>query len=449
MRCPKCHYVSFDGQNRCRNCGYDLSLSQLAVADTIELPTNTESTATPLADLSLKIDAPGASGTDTPTLVDRYMPPQPGSPAQAGAATRTGVARAPARQAASVDSDPLDLPLFNPGAPAGAPPRNAPSTRSAAASGVASVNAETAPMRVPPPASPPAPAPRAPADDRPLVSGATPPRAPLAVRRPTGDVPRARRVTPAQPTPTRIEEPRLDLGGPDLTSEPDLDDMDLSPSAQPRDIAASIAGSRAAASRTPLSRDASTRQATVRDTLPREVPVPALPPRDAAEARAAAARAGATASADAASEEASSEAIDEHLAPLGTRVAAGAIDLVFMLAVDAVVLYFTLRITGLPLEAWRRLPIAPLVGFLALLHVGYLTMFTAASGQTMGKMLTRIRVVASHGGPVPFGSAVVRAVAWLITIVPAGVGFIPAILATDRRALHDRFADTKVIKTTD
>ena len=28
MRCPKCHYVSFDGQNRCRNCGYDFSLSQ-------------------------------------------------------------------------------------------------------------------------------------------------------------------------------------------------------------------------------------------------------------------------------------------------------------------------------------------------------------------------------------------------------------------------------------
>jgi uncharacterized RDD family membrane protein YckC len=439
MRCPKCHYVSFDGQNRCRNCGYDLSLSQLAVADTIELPTNTESTATLLADLSLKIDAPAASGSDTPALVDRYMPPQPGAPAPAGAAARTGAARAPARQAASVESDPLDLPLFNPGAPAGgqvkrAAPAPAPATAQTAQT------AQTAPMR----ASTPSPASRGPADDRPLVSGATPPRAPLSVRRPTGEVPRARRVTPAQPTPTsppRIEEPRLDLGGPEPAGEPDLDDMDLNGAAQPRDIAASIAASRAAASRTPLSRDAAARQTTVRDTLPRETPVPALPTRDAVEARAAA-----TTDIDA---DAAAEAIDEHLAPLGTRVAAGVIDLAFMLAIDAVVLYFTLRITGLPLEAWRRLPLAPLAGFLALLHGGYLTMFTAASGQTMGKMLTRIRVVASHGGPVPFGSAVVRAVAWLLTIVPAGVGFIPAILATDRRALHDRFADTKVIKTTD
>ena len=27
MRCPKCHYISFDSGERCRNCGYDFSLS--------------------------------------------------------------------------------------------------------------------------------------------------------------------------------------------------------------------------------------------------------------------------------------------------------------------------------------------------------------------------------------------------------------------------------------
>jgi hypothetical protein len=99
MRCPKCHYVSFDGQNRCRNCGYDLSLSQLTTADTLELPTNTESTATALADLSLKPDAPAA--TETPTLVDRYMPPQP-----VGSSGRAGVARAPVRSGAPAGSPP-------------------------------------------------------------------------------------------------------------------------------------------------------------------------------------------------------------------------------------------------------------------------------------------------------------------------------------------------------
>ena len=28
MRCPKCRYIGFEEQDRCRNCGYDFSLSQ-------------------------------------------------------------------------------------------------------------------------------------------------------------------------------------------------------------------------------------------------------------------------------------------------------------------------------------------------------------------------------------------------------------------------------------
>jgi uncharacterized RDD family membrane protein YckC len=409
MRCPKCHYVSFDGQSRCRNCGYDFSLAQPAPDP--ELPTRTETAATPLADLSLKADAPGRA-SDEPTLVDRLMPPQPVAPAGAAAGpggnARAGAARAPQR---APDTDPMDLPLFNPGP---------------------SAEPKTEPMRVPPAASR-APADdrplassatsqRTPADDRPLVSGATPPRPPLAVRRPTGEGPRARpRVTP-QATPPRIEEPRLDLGL-DAAAEPDLDDLEIATGPQqPRDIAASIAASRAAASR-------------------------AMPSREASAHATAAAHAAAGAAAT--DDPADDPAIESDLAPIGTRIAAGLIDLAFILAVDAVVLHFTLRITGLPLNEWRRLPVAPLIVFLFLLHGGYLTMFTAASGQTMGKMLLNLRVVASRGGPVPFGSAALRAVVWLLTILPAGVGFLPAILTADRRALHDRFADTKVITVSD
>jgi uncharacterized RDD family membrane protein YckC len=218
----------------------------------------------------------------------------------------------------------------------------------------------------------------------------------------------------ATPTPARIEEPRLDLGLPDAAAEPDLDDLEIGGAAQqPRDVAASIVSSRGAASR----------------TMPGRSP--------AAEANANA------------SDAADDHAVASDLAPLGTRIVAGLIDLAFILGVDAVVLHFTLRITGLPLGEWRRLPFAPLIVFLFLLNGGYLTMFTAASGQTMGKMLLNLRVVAGAGGPVTFGSAAVRAVVWLLTILPAGIGFIPAFLGADRRALHDRFADTKVITVSD
>ena len=122
------------------------------------------------------------------------------------------------------------------------------------------------------------------------------------------------------------------------------------------------------------------------------------------------------------------------------------IDLAFLAAVDATVLHFTLRLTGLTPAESGRLPLAPLFGFLALLNGGYLTMFIAASGQTMGKMMTGVKVVAMDGGAVPFGHAVLRAILWLLTIVPLGIGALPALLTDDRRALHDRLANTRVIK---
>jgi uncharacterized RDD family membrane protein YckC len=32
MKCPKCHYLSFEPEPRCKNCGYDLSLSEIDLA---------------------------------------------------------------------------------------------------------------------------------------------------------------------------------------------------------------------------------------------------------------------------------------------------------------------------------------------------------------------------------------------------------------------------------
>jgi uncharacterized RDD family membrane protein YckC len=258
-----------------------------------------------------------------------------------------------------------------------------------------------------------------PADDRPLVSATLPPRAPLAVRRPTAEAPRPRpRVTPqagggqgggsqtgtgqfagvsssaprVTPDP-RADEPRLDLDFAEpadvITAEPDLS----LPSSSSMSAGASTATARAADSSSAADFDV-----------------------DAAD-----------------------------IAPLGSRLFAGAIDVAFLVLVDTIVFYFTFRLTGVPAAEWRRLPLGPLAGFLALVHGGYLTMFTAASGQTMGKMIAGIKVVTMRGNAVPFGQSVLRAFVWLLT-VPTVVGLIPALLSNDQRALHDRFADTRVIK---
>jgi uncharacterized RDD family membrane protein YckC len=85
------------------------------------------------------------------------------------------------------------------------------------------------------------------------------------------------------------------------------------------------------------------------------------------------------------------------------------------------------------------------VTFLLLLKVAYFMAFTAVGGQTIGKMATHIRVVTESLGPLDPATAARRtAVATASTIV-FGLGFIPALFAADRRALHDRVAHTRVV----
>jgi len=47
---------------------------------------------------------------------------------------------------------------------------------------------------------------------------------------------------------------------------------------------------------------------------------------------------------------------------------------------------------------------------------------------------------------VSMGAAVLRAAAYLASLLPAGLGFVAILFDAERRALHDRLAETRVIK---
>ena len=138
-------------------------------------------------------------------------------------------------------------------------------------------------------------------------------------------------------------------------------------------------------------------------------------------------------------------------APIMPRLIGGLLDQSIMLTIDVAVVYFTLRICELTYAEFTRLPLVPLIAFLMLLNGGYLAVFVAAGGQTIGKMATGTRVI--PGDPdaratdrVPFGHAVVRAAAYGLSVLIAGLGFLPGLIGPERRALHDRLADTRVVK---
>ncbi len=132
------------------------------------------------------------------------------------------------------------------------------------------------------------------------------------------------------------------------------------------------------------------------------------------------------------------------------RILAAVIDVLLLGALDFVVLHYTLQICRLEYSEVRALPIAPFVSFLLILNGGYLTAFTAAGGQSIGKMAARIKVVPSDpetwSDRVPLGQAILRAFAYLVSALPAGLGFLPALIGPEKRALHDRLAHTRVVK---
>jgi uncharacterized RDD family membrane protein YckC len=76
--------------------------------------------------------------------------------------------------------------------------------------------------------------------------------------------------------------------------------------------------------------------------------------------------------------------------------------------------------------------------------VAYPTVLHAMTGQTLGKLATRVRVVALDGGLLPFGAALLRALAaWLFLFVALGVGHVIGGLRKDKRALHDLLAGSR------
>jgi uncharacterized RDD family membrane protein YckC len=274
VKCPKCGYLGFESVDRCRNCGYEFSLTTPPV-ELPELPIRSESEAgNPLDDLAL-IDAASPPPVSLPPFAT--VPPS------------------------------SSLPLFS---------RN---------------------------------------DDAPLITKASPPRPPLAVRR-TPEVPKLRSAPLRTPM------------------------LDLSPSGryeQSRPLAA-----------------------------------------------------------------------DEPSEPAGlaARLSACLLDALVLLAIDAVVVYFTIQICGLTLQDARVLPRGPLGAFLLFQNIGYLVAFTVG-GQTLGKMAAGIRVVPTDGDTsIDLGHSIVRTLVWVLLAVPAGLGFLSALFAADHRGLHDRLAGTRVVR---
>jgi uncharacterized RDD family membrane protein YckC len=345
MKCPKCGYLGFEHVDRCRNCGYEFSLS-LSVT---------------LPDLRLRNDSNDINPPDDLRLTDE---PTPG-PSQFGG---------------GANGD-LDV-LYG----AAAPPAPAPVPSAPARPPLAFGTEAELPLFGPPIT-----------DDVPLITKASPPRPPLAVRRSTPDMPRLR-------APETPRTPSLDLT------------LDLEPpapgGAAARPPSTPAPGTGLAPRGSPLS---------TMSTMSTRSTISAMSSRSAPSTMSGA-------------------------AGFGPRIAAAAIDLLILAAIDAAVVYFTLKICGLGLADLTIVPKGPLLAFLLVQNGSYLVAFTV-TGQTLGKMAAGIKVIpAESDARLDIDRALLRTFLWLVLAVPAGLGFLSALFSSDHRGLHDRFARTRVVR---
>jgi uncharacterized RDD family membrane protein YckC len=134
----------------------------------------------------------------------------------------------------------------------------------------------------------------------------------------------------------------------------------------------------------------------------------------------------------------------ERPAYLGERVQAALVDSATIGLVAAVVVYFASRAARV--EPLGLLPTWPYVaGFLAFFSLVYASFFTGLTGQTLGKMAFRLRVVDRAGAPPGHARAGLRAALGALGSL-ALVGVAPVFFDPARRALHDRLLRTRVIR---
>ena len=78
--------------------------------------------------------------------------------------------------------------------------------------------------------------------------------------------------------------------------------------------------------------------------------------------------------------------------------------------------------------------------------LGYFVYFWTQYGATPGKMLLKLKVVTPQGTLITAGQGVLRYFGQILSGLILGIGFIMAGLDDQKRALHDRIANTRVIR---
>ncbi|TKJ30550.1 hypothetical protein CEE39_08140 [bacterium (candidate division B38) B3_B38] len=127
-----------------------------------------------------------------------------------------------------------------------------------------------------------------------------------------------------------------------------------------------------------------------------------------------------------------------------SRLLAAIFDLLILGIIGVGILFSSVRVLNVNyLQLLRNLPIHFAAVFL-LISMAYYVYFTGSSGQTIGKMIMKIRVVSEDGGRVTFFKAWLRWLGYLISAAILLLGFVWIAFSPKNQGWHDKLARTRV-----
>lgn len=118
------------------------------------------------------------------------------------------------------------------------------------------------------------------------------------------------------------------------------------------------------------------------------------------------------------------------------------------LLVDGLVVWALLKVGDVVATGLGRFELAAQAftyAYAAVAPAAYFTLSHGTGGRTLGKRAVGVRVVTEAGGPAGYPQALARYLAWWLSLLPLGMGFVVAAFRVDRRAVHDLVAGTRVV----
>ena len=107
-------------------------------------------------------------------------------------------------------------------------------------------------------------------------------------------------------------------------------------------------------------------------------------------------------------------------------------------------------VVGMATESREQKPVVIVMALMVLVQLlinfSYGIFFLGKFGATPGKMACKIKVVRPDGSPLGYGRACGRVFAEILSGMICYIGYIMAGFDEEKRSLHDRICDTRVIK---